>query len=212
MEGSTTSILVIDDHEPWRRFVSTTLQKQLTLQIIGEAVDGLEAVQKAQQLKPDLILLDIGLPTLNGIETARPEVRTTFYSASSPTSQYLQTRQTPPAAIGRVYILQERFYHRDAKGQLRIMRTGPAPDEFETRDAQGYPSIKDQQLPSSATRLFAFDYSIFVGPNDIQRKGKQQGLIVSFHILNVEHAGNVSDYWTEPVTIALPAECKLSPN
>ena len=71
LEGSTTRILVVDDFEPWRRFVSTTLQKQLTLQLIGEAVDGLEAVQKAQQLQPDLILLDIGLPTLNGIEAAR---------------------------------------------------------------------------------------------------------------------------------------------
>ncbi|MGO9675941.1 MAG: response regulator [Candidatus Sulfotelmatobacter sp.] len=71
MEGSTTRIFVVDDFEPWRRFVSTTLQKQLTLQVIGEAVDGLEAVQKARQLQPDLILLDIGLPTLNGIEVAR---------------------------------------------------------------------------------------------------------------------------------------------
>jgi DNA-binding NarL/FixJ family response regulator len=71
LEGSITRILVVDDYEPWRRFVSTTLQKQPTLQVIGEAVDGLEAVQKAQQLQPDLILLDIGLPTLNGIEAAR---------------------------------------------------------------------------------------------------------------------------------------------
>jgi DNA-binding NarL/FixJ family response regulator len=71
LEGSTTSILVVDDFEPWRHFVSTTLQKQLTLQIIGEAENGLEAVQKAEQLQPDLILLDIGLPTLNGIEAAR---------------------------------------------------------------------------------------------------------------------------------------------
>ena len=71
MEGSTTRILVVDDYEPWRRFVSTTLQKQPELQVIGEASDGLEAVQKAQQLQPDLILLDIGLPTLNGIEAAR---------------------------------------------------------------------------------------------------------------------------------------------
>jgi DNA-binding NarL/FixJ family response regulator len=62
---------VVDDYEPWRRFVSTTLQKQPELQIIGEVTDGLQAVQKAEQLQPDLILLDIGLPTLNGIEAAR---------------------------------------------------------------------------------------------------------------------------------------------
>ena len=77
MEGSITSILVVDDYEPWRRFVSTTLQKQLTLQVIGEAADGLEAVQKVRQLQPDLILLDIGLPTLNGIEAAR-QIRELF--------------------------------------------------------------------------------------------------------------------------------------
>ena len=71
MEGSITRILVVDDYEPWRHFVSTTLQSQPKLQVIGEAMDGLEAVQKAQQLQPELILLDIGLPTLNGIEAAR---------------------------------------------------------------------------------------------------------------------------------------------
>jgi DNA-binding NarL/FixJ family response regulator len=63
--------LVVDDYEPWRAFVAATLKNQLKLRIIGEARDGLEAVQIAQQLQPDLILLDIGLPTLNGIEAAR---------------------------------------------------------------------------------------------------------------------------------------------
>jgi len=86
LKGSITRILVVDDYEPWRRFVLTTLQKQPRLQVIGEAVDGLEAVQKAQQLQPDLILLDIGLPTLNGIEAARrirelsPKSRNVFAS------------------------------------------------------------------------------------------------------------------------------------
>jgi DNA-binding NarL/FixJ family response regulator len=47
------------------------LQKQPELQIIGAVFDGLEAVQQAQELHPDLILLDIGLPTINGIEAAR---------------------------------------------------------------------------------------------------------------------------------------------
>jgi DNA-binding NarL/FixJ family response regulator len=71
LEGSATRVLVVDDYEPWRRFVLKTLQKQPELQIVGEVTDGFEAVQKAEQLQPDLILLDIGLPTLNGIEAAR---------------------------------------------------------------------------------------------------------------------------------------------
>ena len=63
-------ILAVDDFEPWRRFVSSALQQQLTLQTFVEVSDGLEAVYKAENLRPDLILLDIGLPTLNGIKAA----------------------------------------------------------------------------------------------------------------------------------------------
>ena len=64
-------LLVVEDHEPFRRFVCSTLEKRTELQVIGEVSDGLEAVQKAEELQPDLILLDVGLPTLNGIEAAR---------------------------------------------------------------------------------------------------------------------------------------------
>ena len=51
-------MLVVDDFVPWRRFASVTLQRRPELQVIGEAFDGLEAVQKAQTLQPDLVLLD----------------------------------------------------------------------------------------------------------------------------------------------------------
>jgi len=68
---SLVRILVVDDLEPWRRFVSSTLQEQPDMQVISGVCDGLEAVQKAQELQPDLIVLDIGLPKLNGIEAAR---------------------------------------------------------------------------------------------------------------------------------------------
>lgn len=71
MEKSIISVLLVDDHKAWRHFSLTTLLKQAELQVIGEAHDGLEAVQMARQLEPDLILLDIGLPKLNGIEAAR---------------------------------------------------------------------------------------------------------------------------------------------
>ena len=69
--GSLIRVLVVDDHEPFRRFVRATLNMTPELQIISEASDGLEAVQKAAELQPGLIVLDIGLPSLNGIEAAR---------------------------------------------------------------------------------------------------------------------------------------------
>src|SRR5277367_2638406 len=64
-------ILVVDDFEPFRNFTSAALSKQPGFQIVGEAIDGMEAVQKARELKPDLVVLDISLPKLNGIEAAR---------------------------------------------------------------------------------------------------------------------------------------------
>lgn len=87
--GKSVRVLVVDDFESWRRFVSKTLQTQPNLQVIGEALDGLEAVQKAEQLQPDLIVLDIGLTSLNGIEVARrirklsPEFKILFVSQQS---------------------------------------------------------------------------------------------------------------------------------
>ena len=64
-------VLVVDDHEPFRRLVCSMLQEQASVQVVGEVQDGLEAVRQAELLQPDLILLDIGLPGLNGIEAAR---------------------------------------------------------------------------------------------------------------------------------------------
>jgi DNA-binding NarL/FixJ family response regulator len=68
---SSLRILVVDDFEPFRQLVRSILRVSPELQIVGEAADGLEAVQKAVELQPDLILLDIGLPSLNGMEAAR---------------------------------------------------------------------------------------------------------------------------------------------
>jgi DNA-binding NarL/FixJ family response regulator len=74
MYPSTIRVLVVDDYEPFRQFVIATLKQRPALRIVAEVSDGQEAVQKAEELKPDLILLDIGLPTLNGIAAAR-EIR-----------------------------------------------------------------------------------------------------------------------------------------
>jgi len=68
---SPIRVLIVDDNEPFRQFLRSTLQNKLELQTIVEASDGEEAIELAQALQPDLILLDIGLPKLNGIEAAR---------------------------------------------------------------------------------------------------------------------------------------------
>jgi DNA-binding NarL/FixJ family response regulator len=83
------NILVVDDFEPWRSTVREILQARPEWTIVSEACDGLEAVQKATALQPDIILLDFGLPTLNGIEAAKliqqrcPESRIIFLTANT---------------------------------------------------------------------------------------------------------------------------------
>ena len=71
LAAASVRILIVDDFEPWRRFLRSFLRKNPAWQIICEASDGLEAIEKSRELQPDLILLDVGLPVLNGIEAAK---------------------------------------------------------------------------------------------------------------------------------------------
>ena len=63
--------LVVEDGDDFRRFLCSTLMERTECEIVGEASDGLQAVNQAEKLQPDLILLDLGLPILNGIQAAR---------------------------------------------------------------------------------------------------------------------------------------------
>ena len=67
---SFVRILVVDDFEHWHNFVRVCLEKRADVEISGVASSGLEAIQKAENLQPDLILLDISLPQMNGIQAA----------------------------------------------------------------------------------------------------------------------------------------------
>jgi DNA-binding NarL/FixJ family response regulator len=64
-------VLVVDDFEPFRQFVCSHLQDAPNFAVIDQAADGFEAVRKAEQHQPDVILLDVGLPGLNGVEAGR---------------------------------------------------------------------------------------------------------------------------------------------
>src|SRR6185295_9257844 len=82
-------VLIVEDFAPFQQFIASTLKKRPDLQVIAVVSDGSEAVQKSEELQPDLIVLDIGLPTLDGIEAARrirklsPESKVLFLSQES---------------------------------------------------------------------------------------------------------------------------------
>lgn len=81
MEGAPIQIVVVDDNEHYRQTVSRSLGKNPNLQIVGEAEDGLGAIQAVEKLRPDIVLMDITMPVMDGIDATWvikskfPEVR-----------------------------------------------------------------------------------------------------------------------------------------
>lgn len=95
METSSIRVLVVEDSEEFRKFICATLGERPELQVVGQCADGLQALQRADELQPDLILLDIGLPSLHGIEVARQSRKL------SPKSKILFVSQESSADVVR---------------------------------------------------------------------------------------------------------------
>jgi DNA-binding NarL/FixJ family response regulator len=74
-EGRPVRILVVDDHETVRRGVCSILESRKHIEVCGEASNGQDAIEKAAELKPDLIILDVSMPTVDGFAAAR-QIRT----------------------------------------------------------------------------------------------------------------------------------------
>jgi DNA-binding NarL/FixJ family response regulator len=81
-------VVVVDDFEPWRRSIISFIEEDPAFQVISEAADGAEGVRMCWELQPDLVILDVGLPKVNGLEAARqireisPDTKILFVSAN----------------------------------------------------------------------------------------------------------------------------------
>lgn len=84
-----TKILIVDDHRVVIEGIKSALQEQPEFEVVGEAVDGLQAVDSTKSLKPDIVIMDISMPNLNGIEATRqikqhnPEIQIVIYTMYS---------------------------------------------------------------------------------------------------------------------------------
>jgi DNA-binding NarL/FixJ family response regulator len=95
LSTSRVQILLVDDFGSWRRLVASMFRQRPELEIICETSDGLEAVQKAEELQPDLILIDIGIARVNGLEATK-QIR-----ALSPRSKVIMVTQEQSADVVR---------------------------------------------------------------------------------------------------------------
>jgi DNA-binding NarL/FixJ family response regulator len=101
-------VLVVDDVDLWQTFVHMRLDKDPSMHVIAVAADGNAAVQKTIDLQPDLVILDVGLPMLSGIEAARqirnlvPRAEILFLSVNSDPIVVLAALD----AGGRGYVLK----------------------------------------------------------------------------------------------------------
>lgn len=108
MELTSVRILIVDDFQRWRAEISQLLQERSACQIVGEACDGLEAIQKSAEFHPDVVLLDIRMPRMDGITAAReirrqsPNSRIVFVTADADQ----RMRDAAIAAGGHGYVLK----------------------------------------------------------------------------------------------------------
>jgi DNA-binding NarL/FixJ family response regulator len=116
LSPAAVCVLIAEDFPLYRQFVCSALAKRPDLRVIAEVSDGLEAVQKAVELKPDLILLDIGLPTMNGIDAARriralvPNAKIIFLS-----------QETSAAVVEEAFSLGALAYVQKAKAGRQLL-------------------------------------------------------------------------------------------
>jgi DNA-binding NarL/FixJ family response regulator len=182
-------VLVVDDYEPWRFRIRSELQRTPGWQVVGEAADGWEAIEQAHALAPDLILLDLELPTLTGVEAANrilaanPKSRILFVSAH----QSWDIVQVAMATGARGYVLKSEAGHDLLPAMNAIMRGKRWLSSFLTGRDERRPPLheigvySDEELLLASVTAFAVTAfragkSVIVAFAEFRRQQFERGL------------------------------------
>lgn len=155
-------VLIVDDHRLFRRVVREVLEEQPQLAIVGEAVDGSSALELALELQPDIVVLDMQLPDMNGIAVTRrliealPQVRVVILTLSHNDKQIIQavqagvfgflTKDIQPEALARAILGV-------AEGEVAMSRRTAARVMAHLRQADQPPTFQLTELTSRETEV-----------------------------------------------------------
>lgn len=137
-------VLVADDHDIVRRGLRDLLEKQPGWKVVGEATNGREAVEKATQLKPDISILDISMPSLDGLEAARQIV-----ASGSPTKVLILTMHHSDPLIQQMLKAGVRGYVLKSEAATELVQAVEAVHRNKTFFTSKVPQsfIDDQEKP-----------------------------------------------------------------
>jgi two-component system nitrate/nitrite response regulator NarL len=105
MPKSPIRVLLVEDFAPFREVVRSLFQRRSDFVLVGEVGDGLEAVKQARELQPEVIVLDVGLPQLNGLQAARQ-----ISSVAPATKIVFLTLQSTPEMVREALHIGARGY------------------------------------------------------------------------------------------------------
>jgi len=153
----------------------------------------------------DLVKIDLSVSHIEWVQCGNPSpLKMTLEVKLSNTSN-------APLVLGRIEIAQERLWKKDSKGNLELIRVSDPPDEFAPPAASdNFGGIHEHELLRRGTKTIRVDHHVYLAPTDLQTSGTHQTVIASFHITDVRRDGGASDYWTGPISIALPVDCKVN--
>jgi two-component system nitrate/nitrite response regulator NarL len=156
MDSRKTRILIADDHTIFRDGLRRLLESEPEFQVVGEAADGVEALQSVQQLKPDILLLDLAMPRMPGLETLRElatqgaNVKVILLTAAIEKRQIIEALQTGARGV----IMKDAATQLLLKGIRTVMGGQFWVGREAVADMVGYLRDKAAQQPPSPAKAY----------------------------------------------------------